>query len=238
MGTAPVGSANGSGLPIRCFKLRARTEAGWETIGVCFENPTFPIRYDNVGFLAYDGSLTLDPVNQVFYNNPFQEHASRFAHQLDDAMGHHSLSSASEEDRMVVINTLSAMIGSAWQKFAEWREVDPEELIVGGNFDGTPLWRRNLDSFIALDAALCGQCDIATFARRFLFSANLPLFRRVWRSGIIYSVNRIPAKWEPALFDVAPQPQSAYYDVLDAAYHAALVYYDHTTGPGDVAERP
>ena len=112
----------------------------------------------------------------------------------------------------------------------------PEELVIGGNFDGTPLWKRTESDYIGIDEALCGQCDIATFARRFLFRANLPLFRRLHRSGIVYSVDRTTTpKWEASLFDVATQPQSAFYEALVANYHKALEYYDNTTGPAEHA---
>ena len=102
-------------------------------------------------------------------------------------MGHHTLQSAEESDRLTVHRTLSAMIGSAARRYDEWDLVDPEELIIGGTYDGTLLWKRNEQDYIDVDAALCGQCDGATFARRFLKHADLPAFRRAWRQGIIYS---------------------------------------------------
>ena len=38
---------------------------------------------------------------------------------------------------MVTFQTLSSMIGSGWSRYKIWEATDPEELIVGGNFDGT-----------------------------------------------------------------------------------------------------
>ena len=38
-----------------------------------------------------------------------------------------------------------------------------------------------------------------------------------------------------SLFDVATQPQSAFYEALVANYHKALEYYDNTTGPAEHA---
>ena len=115
------------------------------------------------------GTRVPDPVNQWVLLNQFREHASRFAHQLDAAMGHHTLVSAAEEDRLTTLYALSDMIGSAWMRYKVWEAVDPEELIIGGNYDGTPLWKRTESGlYVDIDVALCGQCDIATFARRFL----------------------------------------------------------------------
>ena len=105
-------------------------------------------------------------------------------------LGNDILLSATADDYDTVKHTHIHLIGAAWQRYVEWAAVDPLELIVGGNYDGTPLWSRNLDDHAATDAALCGTCDIANFARRFYFHANLPLFRRLYRSGIIYSVDR------------------------------------------------
>ena len=138
----------------------------------------------NLSYLAYDGTMSEEYVDQVAYLLDYRAHASRFAHQLDDAMGHYTLASSSEEDRLTVHNALSAMIGSAWRRYDEWDLIDREELIVGGTYDGTPLWKRNLEDYIQIDEALCGQCDASTFARRFLFHADLPAFRRLWRQGI------------------------------------------------------
>ena len=76
-------------------------------------------------------------------------------------------------------------------------------------------WRRYLDDHAATDEALCGTCDIANFARRFYFHANLPLFRRLHRSGIIYSVDRSANPWEATIFAAADQPESQYYEDLD-----------------------
>ena len=198
--------------------LRAKA-SGWEQIGITFENP---IHHLNTRFLGYDGVLSPEPVNQFFQLNQFREHASRFAHQLDDALGHHSLSSASEEDRMVTYQTLSSMIGSGWRRYKVWDATVPEEIIVGGNYDGTLLWKRQRPDYIEIDRLMCGQCDIATFASRFKFQANLPLFRRLYRSGVIYVANRDTTPWDATIFDVATNPVRAFYDNLEVEYHLAL----------------
>ena len=209
---------------------RAISENGWEQIGISFENPG---RFFDIGFLGYDGSMSFEAVNQWFQLNQFREHASRFAHQLDDALGHHSLTSASEEDRMVTYQTLSSMLGSGWRRYKIWAGTDSEELIIGGNFDGTLLWKRQEPEYVEIDELMCGQCDIATFARRFRFQANLPLFRRLYRSGIIYVANRDTTPWEAAIFDVATDPVSAFYDLLEVEYHQALLYYDEVVGAAE-----
>ena len=121
----------------------------------------------------------------------YQGHAAFAAHDLQVTLGNDVLRSATADDYNTVKNTFIHMIGSAWWRYEVLKDVDPQELIVGGNYDGTLLWRRNLDDYAAIDVALCGDCDIATFARRFYFHGNLPLFRRLHRSGIIYSVDRV-----------------------------------------------
>ena len=176
---------------------------------------------------------TEEPVNQYPQLLEFREHAARFAHQLDDALGHHSLTSASEEDRMVTFQTLSSMIGSGWSRYKIWDAIDPEELVAGGNFVGVPLWKRHREEYVEIDRLMCGQCDIATFARRFLFQANLPLFRRLYRSGIIYVANRSTTPWESTLFAVASDPVSTFYNNLETEYHQALLYYDEVVGASD-----
>ena len=171
-------------------------------------------------------------MNQIPWLQDFREHAARFAHQLDDSMGHHSLQSAELADRMTIYYTLRDMLGSAELRYKVWELVDPQELIHGGNYDGTPLWARTLDENQEIDRAICGQCDIATFARRALFNANIPLLRRLNRSGIVYSLDMTVTPWGARIFDVATQPESSFYDELIAQYHDLLVYYDTVVGPG------
>ena len=136
-----------------------------------------------------------DPVNQVPYLQRYQRNASVSAHDLQVTLGTDVMQSATADDYNTVKHAFFHLIGSAWQRYVEWSAVDPQELIIGGNFDGTLLWRRYLDDHASTDEALCGTCDIANFARRFYFHANLPLFRRLNRSGIIYSVDRELNPW-------------------------------------------
>ena len=171
-----------------------------------------------------------EPVNQVPLLSLYQRNAAVSAHDLQVTLGTDVMQSATDDDYQTVKHSFIHLIGAAWQRYVGWATVDPEELIVGGNYDGTLLWRRYLDDHAATDAALCGTCDIANFARRFYFHANLPLFRRLRRSGIIYSVDRTAHPWEATIFAVASQPESQYYDDLATAYHEALRYYDERIG--------
>ena len=150
-------------------------------------------------------------------------------------MGHHSLQRTEESDRLTVHRTLSAMIGSAARRYDQWELEDPEELIVGGAYDGTLLWKRYEPEYVEIDEALCGQCEAATFARRFLKHADLPAFRRAWRQGIIYSADRSVTPWAPVFFDAATPPAEDYYDALDAAYDGMIDHYDELVGAQDHA---
>ena len=210
-----------------------RDDRGWTTIGVSIESSLRATPY-----FRYDGGYSAEPVNQIPYLLDFRAHAARFAHELDDAMGHHSLSSAEESDRLAVRGTLRDMIGSAWIRYDEWAVTDPEELIVGGNFDGTPLWSRNLDDYRDIDRRLCSQCSIATFARQVLKRGNIPLLKQLVRSGIVYSIDRSMTPWGAEIFDAATQPESQYYIALDTAYEAALDYYDTVVAPAAQAIAP
>ena len=178
---------------------------------------------------------TEEPVNQYPAILQYREHAARFAHQLDASMGHHTLASADERDRLTTYNALADLIGNAWRKFQEWDDIDPQELIAGGQHDGTLLWKRDEAEYDSVHDYLCGECDIATFARRFILNANLDLFRRIYRQGLVYATNRTPARWEPRFVDVATTPQSSFYEQLRVDYHLALTHYDHVIGPAEHA---
>ena len=208
--------------------LNRKMDEGWQTIGITLHDMNY-FRRDG-GFLDYDGSLSHEAVNQHYQVKNFRAHAARFAHELDAAMGHHTLASASEDDRLTVHRTLAAMIGSAERRYKEWELVDEQELIVGGTYDGTLLWKRYREDYEAIDTGLCGQCDIATFARRFLLHADLPAFRRSWRQGTIYMPDRSTTPWSPAIYDAAPGSVEDFYDQLDGNYSDMLFHYDNVVG--------
>ena len=162
---------------------------GWETIGVTFANGGLFLHNNGIAYLDYDGSLTINPVNQIPYTNHFFERISTFAHDLDDAMGHWTLQSATEEDRMAAYNTIRDMIAFAADKFDEFAAIDPLERIIGGNNDGRLLWKHGLPEALEVFEQVCGNCDRKTLLRQVVMNANLPLLRRLYRSGIIYSID-------------------------------------------------
>ena len=226
--------------------MRHWVSTGWGTnIGITIENPrpTLATLYtDGKGFLELRRHDVAWPVNQFYDLNPYKAHAARFAHELDAVMGHHTLASAEEADRLTVHQTLSAIIGSAARRYAEWEAIDPEQLIVGGTYDGTPLWQhhdRTVQDYEDIDAALCGQCDIDIFAREFYFEAGLPAFRSAWRQGIIYSADRSTTPWSPTLFDVPPAgvSTSEFHDELDVYFHKMLRHYAQVVAAQDRESR-
>ena len=238
-GTRRFSEARTINTPIMAGMRFIRDQLGWESIGVSYDDPRadHDHLYDNgAGFLHYDGTLSFDPANQLAYIIPFRAHAARFAHELDAAMGHHKLKSADERDSLITHQTISAMIGSAARRYQEWSLIDPETLIVGGNFDGTPLWQhheRTTQNYIDIDVALCGQCRISTFARQFLSKADLPVFREVWRQGTVYSADRATTPWSTAAFELATTAVPAFHDELDHHFDLMLDHYDEVVGVQD-----
>ena len=153
-------------------------------------NPGLPIHYcrDIIGaesilpgmYIGYDWRPFPGRVNQIPYLQTYQRNAAVSAHDLQVTLGTDVMQSATAADYNTVKNTFIHLIGAAWQTVRGMGSGGSRsELIIGGNYDGTPLWSRNLDDHAATDEALCGTCDIANFARRFYFHANLPLFRQV-----------------------------------------------------------
>ena len=208
-------------------RMRAETAAGWEQIGILFDLH----RPANFGsdFLAYDGALSADPVNQTFYTNEFRAHAARYAQHLNATLGYDALAAADEWKRLVVKQTMSALLGSAQRSYNTWDEDDPEELISGsGPFGGTFRWKRYEQYYKDIHTALCGECDLDLYAQEFYFEADLAAFKSLWRQGIIYSSNHLTTPWSPKIFDVlnqADQTIAEYHDQLDANYDYLLRHY-------------
>ena len=225
---------NATSRPMDDLIRHSTQEDTWETIGITFEHAQQFLYYDGpVTYLDYDGSLSAEPVNQVPYTTAFKDHAARFAHQLDAGMGVHTLLSAEERDRLIILNTQKDVIGSAVIRYDEWGTVDPEELIIGGVYDGTLLWKRNLPDMQEIDRILCGQCGNDQFAQLIYEYADLPAMRRNYRdNGSVYALDRTTTPWSPTLFDLAPgsPPFADFYESLEAAYKAARLRYYHSVG--------
>ena len=77
-----------------------------------------------------------DPVNQIPYLQLYQRNAAVSAHDLQVTLGNDILLSATADDHSTVKNAFIHLIGAAWQRYVEWAAVDPQELIIGGNYDG------------------------------------------------------------------------------------------------------
>ena len=226
------------GVPLRNVyekMLLRRDRDGWESIGVAIEGPGAYL-YGN-GFLNYDGTMAdLDnPPNQHYQLQNYRAHAARFAHQLDAAKGLDSVSSADEWKWETTRNTLSVLIGTAAKRYAEWEAVDPEELIVGGTYDGTLLWKRNEQFYVDTDAKLCGLCGIVTYPRQFIRHADLRTFQRHWRQGFIWSADRSTTPWAPELIDVLAAPYEDAYEALDGYYRSMIAHYEEVVGAQDLA---
>ena len=120
-GTRRFSESDGSRPDIYDRMVRKRDLDGWEIIGVAIESPTYPNdRRNGNGFLHYDGTFSFldNPPDQHYQLQNFRAHAGRFAHQLDAAMGHHTMQAATENDRLTVHRTLAAMIGVAARRYA------------------------------------------------------------------------------------------------------------------------
>ena len=220
-------------------QFRARTERG---MGDNRRLLRGPVTSDyRTGFLAYDGTYSTEPVNQFTYLNPFKAHAARSAHRLDLAMGAHSLSSADKVDSLIIRQTIEAVIGSAGRHYAAWEAIDPETLISGGTFDGTPLWQhheRTVQSYIDIDAGVCGACKGSMFPRQMRKKADLADFRSRWRQGLIYTIDRTTTPWSPLLFDAPPPGMSTsdFHDLLDVHFDLMHDHYDDVIGPAEEAK--
>ena len=223
------------------WKLNSLWSLGERNLCITFENPDEKLGW----YFDYNGDVVQDPVNQVPYLQKYREHASRFAHELNFGMGFKTSQDASARDRETTWDLFTASIGHVWHKYEDWESLDPEELIVGGVYDATLLWKRSLEDMAGYDAALCGQCDVSMYASRFMIKADLPSFRIYYNSGIIPTINRDTTPWSPHGVLAAAQtyglPTQAAIDAAllefftgnEEYYHKALEYYANIVGARD-----
>ena len=232
-GTRRFSESFGTGSPMRTMEIMV--ERGWETtIGIAIEAPHRTIdgesinHHNGVGFLHYDGRINSDPANQYYYVNDFRAHAARYAQHLNETLNYDVLGSADEWKRIVVKQTMIALLGLGERRFAEWEAIGPEDLIVGGVYDGTLEWKRDEQAYKDTYTALCGQCDLDLYAQEFFFDADLPAFRDHGRQGVVFGANHATTPWAPLFFgsvDQTEQTVGEFYNELDLHYNRLLRHY-------------
>ena len=106
-----------------------------------------------------------------------------------------------------------------------------KQLIIGGNFDGTPRWSRDLDQYIAIDEALCGQCDIADI-RPALLLERRPCGIRALYGGralsIVPTAQLRRGRRQSSMY--AQLPHAEFYAELTEFFYGMLEHYDHVIG--------
>ena len=127
------------------------------------------------------------------------------------------------------------MIGSAFGRYKVWNATDPEEIVIGGNNDGIPLWKVQEPEYVGIDAGLCGQCGLVDFAVEFLRNAPLAEFRLAHRQGIVHRADRNTDPWTLAAYDIATGNLGEFYEALRVNYDEALEHYRHVVGVQDHA---
>ena len=109
----------------------------------------------------------------------------------------------------------------------------PEEIIVGGNNDGTLLWKQGIPEYKEINRLLCGQCELEQYADEFLENGDLPQFRNDWRQGIIQAANHDTTPWSPVLFEIITGDIGEYHDTLEEYYHKMRRYYNRVVAVQD-----
>ena len=176
---------------------------------------------------------SVEPVNQWPQVWGFRAHAARFAHQLQVSMGHHTLSSMSEEDRLTIHQTLSRMIGAASRRYQQWADVSSTEVVDGGTLDEQPLWKKQQADYEEVDRKLCGHCDSDFYPVSMALKADLPAFERVNGHGEIYAPDRSTAIWQPELMELATTPYDEFYDELKVHFGLMIEHYLDVVGAQD-----
>ena len=112
-------------VPVMAF-FNEKADDGWEQIGIAVYGSG--AEYNPIGFLGYDGSMSLEPVNQMYDIVRYREHAARYAQQLNVSLSTELFTDALPADKLIVKQVMQALIGSSARRYAVWETVDP-----GGN---------------------------------------------------------------------------------------------------------
>ena len=158
----------------------------WENLGVASEEVTRGY------FYAYDGSISIEPVNQIPHQQDFLNHCCTFAHELLVDHQPHSarlrhvdswnaapdlaLDVRSIEKNRVGMRYYRAVLGYYYDKIVRFSS-HPNNPADVGIFDKD--WRTELAELQGLDRYVCGQCrDEAggSRLRDFIEYCNVALF--------------------------------------------------------------
>ena len=156
-------------------------------------------------------------------------------HQLDAAMGHHTLYSAEESDRLIVLNTAGRpdrqrlapvpRVGRDRTRGADRRRRVRRDAAVEAR--PTPSSRASTPTSVASATSppsRGGSCSRPTC------HCSAASTGRAWSTPPT-AIRR----WEPRFVDVATTPHSSFYEQLRVDYHRALTHYDNVVGVQDLA---
>ena len=202
-------------------------------------------------YLNYDGTLSLDPVNQVPEYRKWIKYVATLAHELDTMHQPHTyahtlgsnykMSPDLAHSELALLrnqNTLQycrGLIGQAFAQLKSWAAVDPQRLFGGSDIK---IWKFYQERIYSLLEQLCFLCDSGSWPRKFLLNHGA----RTWRAALDEVITehgrsymRIPvidksgSTWEPSSRSIVTMHgtnlESGWHGLIES-YAEALNYYD------------
>ena len=263
-GTRRFSDSQGASFPMT--RLRANEARGWEQIGITFIQPHSPVDYRNGGFLAYDGTLTFESVNQDAYllgwtDNAGTQHpgwkveAGKIASDIHEARPHghmHGRPGTFNQGHRPNFTTdeQSADMDESRQRdrvmFWLWRAaagVVFERLRAWEALDAeTGPWRDDLLVLTQIFDRLCkpqkGVC-VGKWPRRFNRRCDPQTYLTSLSNGTVSLPDPAHTVWRPSLTleQIPGEGRVERYDALMALCEDARHWYDDAVGIAHGAEQ-
>ena len=175
-------------------------------------------------WLAYDWTLSDDPVNQWAYVHEWRADVSRFCHSFDALPGFESFRQLAAATKVTAYQVGQTMGGHAWERLAFWLTYDAslsDDWKLGIVFDPVKKARD----------AVCIECQSPDAALRLARSINPTTFAAKLALGRIHATDRTARVWEPGdILTIVPASseevtvQTAISGLV-SAYNGARDYY-------------
>ena len=184
-----------------------------------------PANLDRFSYLAYDWTLTPDPVNQYAYLPRWRADVARFAHGFDALPGFESFRQLSSAQKATAFRVGQTIGGHAWERLGFWLTYDAAL---------SDDWKLPIvmDPVKKAREAVCIECQSETAARRLALSIDATAFAAKLAAGHIHGTDRSVNPWAPGdLLTVRPAVSEEVtletsISVLVASFNGARDYYD------------
>ena len=204
-----------------------------------------------IGYMDYEGELSLDPVNQVPLGREWKKALGTFAHHIAGFSDrwhmmrepgyYNTAHNFTHTDESNIRNRVTSwwgigVCGEAYRLVDEWMALDP---VVDPTLHADLNWKIGQASLEDMMADICANCQGSNILRRFNRRVQALNYQTALNSGLVVLPNFDEETWGPRsvvrrFTNLGSSARSEIWDQLAQWCDQALEYYDENIAVNQV----